>query len=193
MLQLNDVCDFDYMFQHWKYEISRQLILNATMSTSENIKVLYNLVNPLNVNLSSSISSVSETLNIRNTDTIECRQHLHWKRKNDGGIFLRRYGIQCLKISQLQSCGWWTDCVCCLLQGLAWLLLPLSSYNFSSGLSGCFSFSCHGSLQVFWNSDILHLNSLNSNSPRLCCHFQWRLEEQQVSIVCISYFSYQIM
>merc|ERR1719510_2637093 len=51
------------------------------------------------------------------------------------------------------------------LQGLARLLFSLSSDDLSSGLSGSLSLSSHGSLQILGKPDILHLNSLDVNSP----------------------------
>lgn len=97
--------------------------------------------------------------------------------EHDGAVLLRGDGCEGLQVPQLESCGALRDDVTRLLQGLARLLLSLSSdnlrktlssglellpgYYLSSGLSGSLSLSSHSSLQILRKPDVLHLNSLD--------------------------------
>jgi len=85
--------------------------------------------------------------------------------EHDGAVLLRGDGGEGLEVSQLESSRALRDDVARLLQGLARLLFSLSSDDLSSGLSGSLSLSSHGSLQTLRKPHILHLNSLDVNSP----------------------------
>ena len=82
-----------------------------------------------------------------------------------------------LCVSYLKSCWAVYDDLCCMLESFAGLVLALGCNNLSSGLPGSLRLGSHGSLQVFRNSDILHLHPLNSYTPSLCCNFQWWLKQ----------------
>ena len=85
------------------------------------------------------------------------------------------YNLLC--VSYLKSCWAVYDDLCCMLESFAGLVLALGCNNLSSGLPGSLRLGSHGSLQVFRNSDILHLHPLNSYTPSLCCNFQWWLKQ----------------
>ena len=61
------------------------------------------------------------------------------------------------------------DDVSSMLESSACLVFSFSSNNLGSSFPGSLSFSCHGSLELFRNSDILHLHSFNKDSPRCGC------------------------
>ena len=60
-----------------------------------------------------------------------------------------------LKIPQLKRRWGLADDVSCLFERLAAFLLALCCNHLGSCLPGGFCLSCHGSLQVLWQSDVL--------------------------------------
>ena len=92
--------------------------------------------------------------------------------EDDGAVVLSRDTVEGLEVSQLESCRVVSHHLRCVSQGSAGLVFPLGSDHFSSGLSGSLSLSSHGSLEILWNPDVLHLHPLHGDAPGLRGHFQ---------------------
>ena len=95
--------------------------------------------------------------------------------EDDSAVVLSRDAAQSLQVSQLDGGRVVSDDLGRVSQSSAGLVFSLGSDHFSSGIPSSLSLSSHGSLEIFRNSDVLHLHPLHQDPPGVCSLVQTRL------------------
>lgn len=85
----------------------------------------------------------------------EVGQDVDWQREHNGGVLLRRDGVQRLEVAQLQGGRRVSDHLGGFAQGPGCLLFTLGGNHLGAGFTGGFRFGCHGTLQLDGQTDVL--------------------------------------